>query len=365
MIGKAVCLLVVLVIASQASEITTGQEVSSHLDSDVGPGTVLAEVSASARGDGLRDLSKSYETFAVDDMDDDVDGSRIDDYEEERREEKRRRREAARRRSEKRRKERRERRRAAKAERKRKRKARKAARRLARAMRKDVKIGAMAKQGMNSNPNATAAALTRVLFPSANGTNRTNGTNSTSNYTIDPKIIERHLRQAEMTKADLKLYKKYKKAQRSVRKHKSKERYYKARGESYATWKRQQKAALRRKMNLGRTDWAVRQGMAAIKSLQGELESEDVRKDKLFWDQYYGRKRLQGRGDKQPKKDTAKTVATLSKDDKHVDLALPLYKASHIASFKQASGRSKKFKNLDNNLKEDGDKYIEYSINYA
>lgn len=168
-----------------------------------------------------------------------------------------------------------------------------------------------------------------------------------------------------MTKKDLALYKKYKKAEKSVKKNKIKERFYKAKSQSYEQWKKAKKEAFKRKLRMGRTDWAVRQGVAAIKSLQSELEREDVRQDKLFWDQYYGRNRIQGKGDKKAKKVDAKRAALPSKDEKKEDLALPLYKAAHIASFKQAAGKSKKYKKLDTALKEDGDKYIEFALNYA
>jgi len=121
------------------------------------------------------------------------------------------------------------------------------------------------------------------------------------------------------------------------------------------------------------TEFAVQAGTAAVDALQGQVETEDLRADRRFWDAYYGKKEHISSKPKKLTKDSrtlADMAADLNKPKNATkqrttkDLSLPLYKASHIASYKEASGKSSRIKELDANLKEDGDAFLKFAALY-
>ncbi len=295
----------------------------------------LAETGAS--------LKEAYATYSYDDEMDE----HMRRYEEEEAEEARRRRRKARRRRDGRIDdiEEYESRRAKKKARKAARRARKNKRNLKRNLKRTAK-----NKNNKKNKKAVKNPFQAAVFPT------TNGTNSTANGTIArrPKT-----KKQKLTPRQRQLKKKARDYEHEARYQRSKAKMHEANARLYKAEAREKKEHKKWEVRAGQSTFDVKKAREAVQAIQGELESEDLKQDKQFWDEYYGRKRVAGRGDRKSPKADAATDAVGSKKPKP-DLALPLYKVAHIASFEEAYGLSKKIPKLDDSLKVDGDAYLRF-----
>jgi len=114
----------------------------------------------------------------------------------------------------------------------------------------------------------------------------------------------------------------------------------------------------------GKITYELQSAMDAINTVKNDMERDDLDDDTLFWDAFYGKKAHNNVTTPTQPEIIIKQSEQAAQGKKALvqkkDMAIPLYKAAHIASFEEAYGRSKKMKKLDDSLREDGDKYLSY-----
>ena len=179
------------------------------------------------------------------------------------------------------------------------------------------------------------------------------------------KARKRMLKNRKLTKQDKKLYKKIQKLEKQVKRHNAIAKELEAKANYEHADKNDHREQSKWAKRDRSTAYAVSAGVSQVTSYQGQLETEDLHADRRFWDSYYGKKHKASAEVKNDLKHESldRMVKNLQQnkvvEPKKVDRSIELYKAAHVASFSDAYGTGSA-KALDANLKEDGDKYIQF-----